>query len=134
MKDAASPYSHSQLMALERQRRGRLAEQRALGLLQDNGLRLLARNVRFRVGELDLIMQDQETVVFVEVRFRSPSRYGGAASTIERKKQQRLIRAAYCWIQMQFRSAEPVSRFDIVALDGDAVEWIRGAFGVSGPL
>ena len=121
-------------MALERQRRGRLAEQRALGLLQDNGLRLLARNVRFRVGELDLIMQDQETVVFVEVRFRSPSCYGGAASTIERKKQQRLIRAAYCWIQMRFGSDEPASRFDVVALDGDAVEWIRGAFGVSGPL
>jgi putative endonuclease len=134
MKTAASPYSHPQLMAFERQRRGRVAEQRALGLLQDNGLRLLARNVRFRVGELDLIMQDQETVVFVEVRFRSPSRYGGAASTVERKKQQRLIRAAYRWIQMQFGSDEPASRFDVVTLDGDAVGWIRGAFGVSGPL
>lgn len=121
-------------MAFERQRRGRVAEQRALGLLQDNGLRLLARNVRFRVGELDLIMQDRETIVFVEVRFRSPSRYGGAASTIARKKQQRLIRAAYCWIQMQFVSDEPASRFDVVTLDGQAVEWIRGAFGVSGPL
>lgn len=59
-------------MAFERQRRGRVAEQRALGLLQDNGLRLLARNVRFRVGELDLIMQDRETIVLWRFDFAAP--------------------------------------------------------------
>ena len=100
-----------------------MAEERALDLLQEGGLKLLARNVRFRVGELDLVMQDHETIVFVEVRFRSPSRYGGAASSITAAKQQRLIRAA-----------EPASRFDVVTLDGATVGWIKDAFGVSGPL
>jgi putative endonuclease len=79
-------------------------------------------------------MQDQETIVFVEVRFRSPSRYGGAATSITAVKQQRLIHAAACWMRWQFRGAEPASRFDVVALDGEQVGWIKGAFGVSGPL
>jgi putative endonuclease len=134
MKIAASLHSRPQLPSGERQRRGRAAEQRALDLLLEGGLKLLARNVRFRVGELDLIMQDHETIVFIEVRFRSPSRYGGAALSITSAKQQRLIRAAACWMRQQFRGAEPASRFDVVALDGEAVGWIKGAFGVSGPL
>lgn len=111
-----------------------MAEERALDLLQEGGLKLLARNVRFRVGELDLVMQDHETIVFVEVRFRSPSRYGGATSSITAAKQQRLIRAAACWIRQQFRGAEPASRFDVVTFDGATVGWIKDAFGVSGPL
>ena len=134
MKVAASLHSRPQLPSGERQRRGRVAEQRALDLLQEGGLKLLARNVRFRFGELDLVMQDHETIVFVEVRFRSPSRYGGAASSITAAKQQRLIRAAACWMRQQFRGAEPASRFDVVALDGVAIGWIKDAFGVSGPL
>ncbi|NBW01725.1 MAG: YraN family protein [Betaproteobacteria bacterium] len=134
MKIAASSHFRPQLPVGERQRRGREAEQQALELLQDSGLKLLARNVRFRVGELDLIMRDQEIIVFVEVRFRSPSRYGDAASSITAIKQQRLIRAASCWMRQQFRSAQPASRFDVVALDGEQVRWIKGAFGVSGPL
>jgi putative endonuclease len=124
MKIAASLHSRPQLPSGERQRRGRVAEERALDLLQEGGLKLLARNVRFRVGELDL----------VEVRFRSPSRYGGAASSITAAKQQRLIRAAACWMRQQFRAAEPASRFDVVTLDGATVGWIKDAFGVSGPL
>jgi putative endonuclease len=106
---------------------GQSAESRAAAFLQSHGLRLLARNWRCRFGEIDLILQDGATLVFVEVRLRSRSDVGGAAASVTPAKQKKLLAAA-----RQYLSALktlPPCRFDVVALTGDAApEWIRNAF------
>ncbi|MFZ9811767.1 MAG: YraN family protein, partial [Burkholderiaceae bacterium] len=78
--------------------RGRWAEDQALDFLQSEGLRLIARNVRYRCGELDLIMTDGLQVVFVEVRYRARTDYGSAAASVDHRKRQRLLRAALLWL------------------------------------
>ncbi|MBU3720348.1 MAG: YraN family protein [Burkholderiaceae bacterium] len=130
MKTDASP--HSRLT--ERQRQGQAAETAALEAMRRQGMRLIARNVRYRIGELDLIMLDQDMLVFIEVRFRRPSRFGSAATSVNGAKQRRLIRAAYCWMRQYSDGAIPSCRFDIVAIDGPRIEWIKNAFGLAGPL
>ncbi len=130
MKTDASP--HSRLT--ERQRQGQAAETAALEAMRGQGLRLIARNVRYRIGELDLIMRDQDMLVFVEVRFRRPSRFGSAAASVNGAKRRRLIRAAYCWMRQYSDGGIPSCRFDVVAIDGPRIEWIKNAFGLVGPL
>lgn len=87
----------------------------------------MARNYRCRMGEIDLILEDRGTLVFVEVRLRSNAGFGGAAASITARKQDRLIRAAQHYLQ-QLRVLPPC-RFDAVLLDGGRMEWIRDAFG-----
>lgn len=79
------------------------------------------------MGEIDLILEDRGTLVFVEVRLRSNAGFGGAAASITARKQDKLIRAAQHYLQ-QLRVL-PACRFDAVLLDGSRMEWIRDAFG-----
>ncbi len=117
--------------------RGDEAEGRALAYLQAQGLELVERNYRVARGpsargaEVDLIMRDDRdgTLVFVEVRLRSDADHGGAAASIGRGKQQRCIRGARHYL-MQVNPWPPC-RFDVVAIDGDALEWIVAAFDTS---
>ena len=106
---------------------GRDAEARAENLLMREGLRPVARNYRCRGGEIDLIMRDGEHLVFVEVRYRSESTYGGAAGSIGAHKQRRLILAARHYL---LSSGWPgPCRFDVVAFEqGRRETWIRNAF------
>ena len=110
--------------------RGDAAEAKALAYLQAQGLRLLMRNYRTPGrggGEIDLIMQHPDgTVVFVEVRQRSGQRHGGAAATVAWAKQQRIVRAAQYYLLRWNRL--PATRFDVVALDGEQLQWFQGAF------
>lgn len=112
---------------------GQAAETLACSYLEAQGLRPLLRNFRCRVGELDLIMQDGDYLVFVEVRSRHNRRYGTPAETVTVTKQRRLIKAATYYLQ-QSRCRAPC-RFDVVAVVRDreqtTVEWIRDAFQVS---
>lgn len=103
-------------------------ESRALAYLQARGWSLIARNVRYRAGELDLVMRDGSMIVFVEVRFRSRSAYGTAADSIGLTKQFKVRRAAALWLQSQRFAQEPACRFDVVAIDGDMLRWIPNAF------
>ncbi|MCB1770374.1 MAG: YraN family protein, partial [Candidatus Competibacteraceae bacterium] len=80
---------------------GAVAEDLALGYLQEQGLALVTRNFRCRTGELDLIMRDGEYLVFVEVRSRRYARYGTPAESVTRTKQQKLLRAAAFYLQRQ---------------------------------
>lgn len=112
---------------------GQRGERYARQYLTAQGLRFVDHNVRFRVGEIDLIMQHAETLVFIEVRVRSGSSHGGAALSVNRRKQQKFVKAVkrYCLTQ-QIPSRKPL-RIDIVALcpiadDDFEVEWIRDAF------
>lgn len=117
---------------------GRRGEEQALQHLLQAGLRLLERNYRVargpssRAGEIDLILQERDgTVVFVEVRARTASqpRFGGAAASVSTAKQRRIVFAATHWL-MRCRPTPPC-RFDVVAIDADRLEWIRGAFDAS---
>ncbi len=97
------------------------------------GLSLVARNVHCRHGELDLIMRDGAFLVFVEVRFRRASRFGCASATVDVRKQGRIIRAARYWM-MTVRGPLPPCRFDVLAIDGDHIDWLQGAFDAAGHL
>jgi putative endonuclease len=105
--------------------RGREAEARAEAYLAGHGQRLLARNFRVRGGEIDLVMQDGKTLVFVEVRARSHADYGGAGASITAAKRRRIILAARHWLA---RHGDADCRFDCVLIDGSRLEWIRDAF------
>lgn len=108
---------------------GALAEQWAAQYLQRQGLKPVSQNYRSRFGEIDLIMRDGATLVFVEVRLRSSGSFGGAAASIDARKQQRLVRTA-----QQYLAALPQlppCRFDAVLMDdaqGRNVQWLRNAF------
>lgn len=102
---------------------GARAEERALGYLLRQGLVLVERNVRSRRGEIDLVMRDGDTLVFVEVRQRSDARFGGAAASIGPVKQARLWRAAQTFLLRH--PSPPPCRFDAVCIDGDQLQWLR---------
>jgi putative endonuclease len=112
---------------------GDAGEARALAHLVGQGLRLVERNYRVargpnaRGGEIDLIMRDRDgTLVFVEVRARRSPTYGGAAASIGVAKRRSLILAARTFLTRQ--RTTPPCRFDVVAIDGERIEWLRGAF------
>ena len=108
---------------------GALAEALAAAYLQARGLRLLERNYRCRMGEIDLILAEGPVLVFVEVRLRRNPDFGGAAASITATKRQRIMRAARHYLSGK---PEPACRFDAVLLDAlaaDRVEWIKDAFG-----
>ena len=112
--------------------RGAAAERLAGAWLRRRGLRPLDANYRCRAGEIDLVMRDGDTLVFVEVRYRRNDRFGSAAESVNRVKQHRIIRAASRYLQQHPRWADEVCRFDVISVSGDAgnpeIEWIRHAF------
>ena len=105
---------------------GVAAEELAARYLATQGLRVIARNYRCRFGEIDLIAQDGEALVFVEVRLRRSSSFGGALASITRAKQKKLIATARCYLS-GLRDV-PSCRFDAIlldALDARRIEWLR---------
>ncbi|WP_312933090.1 YraN family protein [Pseudomonas sp.] len=114
-------------------RAGQAAENQALRHLQGQGLQLVTRNWRCRGGELDLVMLDADTVVFVEVRYRLHAGYGGALASIDARKQRKLTLAASLFLQSEPRWADRPCRFDVVALQGSGhagqpLQWLKNAF------
>lgn len=110
-------------------------EQRACVELERAGLSLLVRNYSTRYGELDLVMRDADTVVFVEVRYRKQASHGDAAASVTASKQARLVKAAGLWLTQHPRFARASCRFDVMTYDGPPdnprASWIRGAFDAS---
>ncbi len=112
-----------------KQRVGDAAEDAAARHLADAGCPILARNARYRGGEVDLVVREREVLVFVEVRMRGSSRFGGAALSVNSSKQQRIMRAAQQWLFAHYGERWPACRFDVVTVDGSGtIEWIRDAF------
>jgi putative endonuclease len=105
--------------------------------LERAGLRLRAANVRYRFGELDLVMDEGEVLVFVEVRYRRGQDFGGGAASVDARKRLRLARAASAFLAATPAQARRACRFDVVAITGDAAaprfDWIRNAFALDGP-
>ena len=111
---------------------GQAAETAACAYLEDRGLTLLGRNYRSPFGEIDLVMRDGATLVFVEVRQRANAQYGTPAETVGARKQGRLRTTAEHYLQQYPRESQKPCRFDIVAIT-DAppdyrIEWLRDAF------
>ncbi len=116
-----------------RQAAGMAAEQQALDFLLNEGLSLLARNWRCKRGELDLVMLDRDTVVFVEVRYRLHAGFGGALGSIDARKQEKLSLAAQYFLQQESHWANHPCRFDVIALQGSGhsgqpLDWLKNAF------
>lgn len=112
---------------------GQRAEDEALELLRHAGLKLLARNYRCPQGELDLVMEDDESLVMVEVRYRRDRGFGSAAETVGTRKQDKLLRAAQHFLQQDARYRRRPLRFDVVAATEGVdstlqTEWIKDAF------
>ncbi len=103
-------------------------ETQAEAWLHQQGLRLLHRNYRCRMGEIDLVMQDGDMLVFVEVRRRFHAGFGGAAASVDWRKRQRIVLAARNYLLRLGQM--PACRFDVVAFEGDCGQpvWYRNAF------
>lgn len=109
--------------------RGAQAEQLAAQYLLQQGLKLVVQNYRSRFGEIDLIMLDGTTIVFIEVRLRRNADFGGAAASIDARKQKRIISTAQQYLASLARV--PPCRFDAVLLDdaqGRNMQWLKNAF------
>lgn len=108
---------------------GKEAELAAKDYLTNQGLRWIASNYHCRFGELDLIMLDQSTLVFVEVRARKTMNYGGAVLSVTRNKQDKLIKSAHHFLLTHKHYANSAYRFDILALQGQPwqMEWVKNA-------
>jgi len=110
---------------------GARAESLAVDFLAARGLAIVGRNFRTRMGEIDVIARDRETIVFVEVRKRRSDAYGSAAASITGAKRARLIVAAQAYLAILRR--EPPCRFDAVLIDGSdppRIEWHRDVFAI----
>jgi putative endonuclease len=113
---------------------GQFIEQQASQWLRQQGLQLVANNVHSPFGEIDLIMRDQQQLIFVEVRFRKSAKYGSAAESVTVSKQQKIVKTAQHFLQRQPRLANLACRFDVIAAhpgSSDATlcfDWIKNAF------
>lgn len=111
--------------------RGHEYELLACRYLQRRGFALLEQNYRTPLGEIDLVMQDGEVLVFVEVRYRRASRFGGATESINGRKQARIRASANHYLQARARGEDRPCRFDVIAIsgeDGDDIQWLENAF------
>jgi putative endonuclease len=116
-----------------RLQRGTASEQLAVDYLHARGLVVLARNIRCRVGELDLVCLDGSVLAVVEVRQRGNSDFGGALASVTWRKQRKIIRAAQFFLQRQAGWRNRVMRFDVLAVEGvpdgaHRIMWIKDAF------
>ncbi|HSR62208.1 MAG TPA: YraN family protein [Gammaproteobacteria bacterium] len=112
--------------------RGRLAENVALKYLENHGLKLVTRNYHASGGEIDLIMQDRETIIFIEVRYRENSNHHNPAESIDPGKCRRIINTSQRFLQVNRKMTTLDCRFDVIILSGSlekpSVEWINNAF------
>lgn len=112
---------------------GQRAERLAAEFLASHGLTILERNYRRRLGELDIVAHSEGVLVIAEVRTRADETFGGAAASVDRAKQRRIIRAAAQLLQERGELARLPVRFDVLVVSGPEcaspqIEWIRHAF------
>lgn len=110
---------------------GQRHEETAAAYLQQQGLRLIERNFNSRMGEIDLIMLDDNTLVFVEVRYRKNDAFGSAIESVTYKKQQKILKTAQLYIMKHRQYQQLNYRFDIVGIsqNGRTIDWLNNAFG-----
>lgn len=123
--DVSPTYSPTQKTGFE-------AESRAAAHLERHGLHILMQNLRCRQGEIDLVANDRGTLVFVEVKYRNQAGFGGAAASVNRDKQRRMIRSARFFLpalsRQFYATRTPPCRFDVITIEPDGLNWLQGAF------
>lgn len=116
----------------ERQARGRHAEDAARAYLTQAGLREIAANANYRGGELDLVMRDGDCLVFVEVRYRRSSAFGGGAASVDSAKRRKLVLAAQSFLAEHREYSRAPCRFDVIEASGNPdtpdLRWLKDAF------
>jgi putative endonuclease len=120
-------------MSSERQQRGARAEELAVQFLREAGCEIVQRNYRRRLGELDIVARSDQVLVIAEVRTRGSDAFGGAAASVDRRKQRRVTRAALQLLQQRGDLARLPVRFDVLIVSdpygpAPAIEWIQHAF------
>jgi putative endonuclease len=117
---------------------GEYTESLACQYLENKGFKLIEKNFNCRVGEIDLIMKDNDSLVFVEVRYRRSNNFGSGAESITANKQSKLIKTAALYLQQHAKLNKYPARFDVVSITGfietDNIDninfdWIENAFG-----
>lgn len=111
------------------QLKGLSYENKARRFLNRQGLVFVDRNYHCRMGEIDLIMEDTDTIVFIEVRYRKSELFGGAMASVTPKKQQRVIKAAQHYLNEKKNWHRNV-RFDVIAFSQNSMDWLRNAFTI----
>ncbi len=113
---------------------GQQAEDIALKFLQTKGMRLIARNYRCKLGEIDLVMQDDGALVFIEVRYRKQSNFGDGAESVDFRKQQKIIRSAEHFLQQHRQYSQSPCRIDVISISKqqnsdyqEIINWIPNA-------
>jgi putative endonuclease len=99
--------------------------------LEKQGLQLVTRNFRCRLGEIDLIMRDENELVFVEVRYRQNDHFGGAIHSVDKHKCHKMVKTAFYYLQQQSLTDDTACRFDVIivnSVEGKLLEWIKDAF------
>lgn len=109
---------------------GQRGEERAVRALEDAGYRIVERNVRLRIGELDIVAYDRDVLVFIEVRSRADARFGGGLSAIPFAKQRQVARTAAAYLALR-RPRFSTCRFDVVAITGPELVLVRDAFRIT---
>ncbi|MBN9231803.1 MAG: YraN family protein [Legionella sp.] len=111
---------------------GQAAERQALGYLQRQGLKLVTQNYHCRLGEIDLIMLDKNYLVFIEVRARKSSNYGGGLTSVTSIKQKKILKTAQYYLLNHADANKHALRFDVLSMDGlqQQIHWIKDAFGM----
>ena len=106
---------------ISKRSQGSIYEQKARAYLESQGLKFVAANQQFKCGELDLVMLENDIIVFVEVRQRKSNRFGSAVESIDYRKQQKWLNAANMWLFTKRKQSLDTAkcRFDVVAFEGD---------------
>ncbi len=119
-------------LGLNRRTQGAHVEALARDFLMRHGLTPVAANAKYRGGELDLVMRDGDMLVFVEVRYRRGSGFGGGAASVDANKRRKLVHAAGLFLAVHREHAKAPCRFDVIDASGEpqapAFDWLRDAF------
>lgn len=114
------------------QQRGQQYEQQAAHYLEQHGLTILLKNLGLALGEIDIVARHEQHLVFIEVRQRRSTAYGGAIYSVQRQKQKRIKQTAVAFLPrltaLYFNGKTPFCRFDVIAIEGETLHWIKDAF------
>lgn len=112
---------------MNRRAKGSCYERQAGRYLEDKGYRILQYNYRCRIGEIDIVAQDGQTLVFCEVKYRGTLHYGSPLSAVGRQKQRTIARCAGYYL-MENRIGECPCRFDVIGISPEEVRHVENAF------
>lgn len=107
---------------------GEYGEQQAADFLEGKGLKRITSRFRSRFGEIDLIMEDQDILVFIEVRLRKTNHYGSGSESVDIRKQNKLTKTALTYLQKEKIFEKRPCRFDVIEISRNGLQWIKNAF------